>query len=92
MPEDFEKKYMASPKNKSRNNSVTPEKILQQFGKNLSVLLICLKSFFVFYKFIFVFQLGCSAWLLPTAVDRRYITFLWTARTRIVAFLPGFLL
>ncbi|KAG6453761.1 proton channel OtopLc [Manduca sexta] len=35
-PEDFEKKYHA-PKNKSRNNSMTPEKILQQFAGMLGV-------------------------------------------------------
>ena len=33
-PEDFEKKFNY-PKNKSRNNSVTPEKIIQQFGKSI---------------------------------------------------------
>ncbi|KAJ8726942.1 hypothetical protein PYW08_015339 [Mythimna loreyi] len=35
-PEDFEKK-LDVPKNKSRNNSVTPEKILQQFAGMLGV-------------------------------------------------------
>ncbi|PZC81977.1 proton channel OtopLc-like isoform X2 [Helicoverpa zea] len=35
-PEDFEKKFNI-PKNKSRNNSVTPEKILQQFAGMLGV-------------------------------------------------------
>ncbi|XP_069355101.1 proton channel OtopLc-like isoform X1 [Maniola hyperantus] len=35
-PEDFEKKLIHS-KNKSRNNSVTPEKILQQFAGMLGV-------------------------------------------------------
>ncbi|KAJ0179280.1 hypothetical protein K1T71_004992 [Dendrolimus kikuchii] len=35
-PEDFEKKFPIS-KNKSRNNSVTPEKILQQFAGMLGV-------------------------------------------------------
>ncbi|XP_035431748.2 proton channel OtopLc isoform X2 [Spodoptera frugiperda] len=35
-PEDFEKKFNA-PKSKSRNNSVTPEKILQQFAGMLGV-------------------------------------------------------
>ncbi|KPJ16874.1 Otopetrin-1 [Papilio machaon] len=35
-PEDFERKFNI-PKNKSRNNSVTPEKILQQFAGMLGV-------------------------------------------------------
>ncbi|XP_041973043.1 proton channel OtopLc-like [Aricia agestis] len=36
-PEDFEKKFNYGVKNKSRNNSVTPEKILQQFAGMLGV-------------------------------------------------------
>ncbi|XP_063530375.1 proton channel OtopLc-like isoform X1 [Cydia strobilella] len=36
-PEDFEKKFHINTKNKSRNNSVTPEKILQQFAGMLGV-------------------------------------------------------
>ncbi|XP_048481093.1 proton channel OtopLc isoform X1 [Plutella xylostella] len=36
-PEDFEKKAPVPNRNKSRNNSVTPEKILQQFAGMLGV-------------------------------------------------------
>ncbi|XP_072941800.1 proton channel OtopLc-like isoform X2 [Epargyreus clarus] len=36
-PEDFEKKLIYNNKNKSRTNSVTPEKILQQFAGMLGV-------------------------------------------------------
>ncbi|XP_053600368.1 proton channel OtopLc-like [Plodia interpunctella] len=36
-PEDFEKKFNYQVKTKSRNNSVTPEKILQQFAGMLGV-------------------------------------------------------